>query len=92
MRQAWFIDPLIGVGNIVSTEGPRWKYLHKMMSPAFAITHISNMRPMVAAEVMKFREIIFKMAKSEEVFRLEDLTQNLTFDVIGTATLSVLIP
>ena len=68
--EKWFIDPLIGEGNIVTTEGPRWKYLHKMrmklphikfnrtcadfmppplVSPAFSITHISNLRPMVAA-------------------------------------------
>lgn len=25
-----FIDPLIGAGNIVTTDGARWKYLHKM--------------------------------------------------------------
>lgn len=44
-----FLDPLIGTGNIVTANGPRWKYLHKMLSPAFSIMHISNMRPMVAA-------------------------------------------
>jgi cytochrome P450 len=41
------VDPLIGAGNIVTIEGPRWKYLHKMLSPAFSIQHISNMRPAV---------------------------------------------
>lgn len=35
---------------------------------------------------MKFRSIISEKAQSGEVFRLEDLTQHLTFDVIGTAT------
>lgn len=84
-----YIDPLIGAGNIVTTNGPRWKHLHKMLSPAFSITHISNLRPMIAAEVMKFREILHKKAQAGEVFKLESISQNLTFDVIGTATLSV---
>ncbi len=47
--EKWFIDPLIGDGNIVTTNGPRWKHLHKMLSPAFSIQHIANLRPMVAA-------------------------------------------
>lgn len=80
------IDPLIGKGNIVTSDGPRWKHLHKMLSPAFSISHISNMRPMVATEVMKFRSILHKKAESGESFRLEDITQHLTFDVIVSAT------
>jgi cytochrome P450 len=43
-----FIDPLIGADNIVTSNGPRWKYLHKMLTPAFSIQHISNMRPAVS--------------------------------------------
>ncbi|KAF1937902.1 cytochrome P450 3A30 [Clathrospora elynae] len=71
--ESWFIDPPIGPGNIVTTNGPRWKYLHKIM------------RPMVAAKVMKFRSIVHKKVDSGEAFRLEELTQHLTFDI---ATLS----
>jgi cytochrome P450 len=80
------IDPIIGKGNIVTTDGPRWKHLHKMLAPAFSIQHISALRPMVAAEVMKFRSILHKKAETGEIFRLEDSTQHLTFDVITTAT------
>jgi cytochrome P450 len=42
------VDPLIGTNNIVTIEGPLWKYLHKMLSPAFSVQHISNMRPAVS--------------------------------------------
>ena len=45
--EKWFIDPLIGSNNIVTTEDSQWKYLHKMLSPAFSIQHISNMRAAV---------------------------------------------
>ena len=83
---ATFLDPIIGKGNIVASDGPRWKGLHKMLSPAFAISHIGNLRPMVASEVMKFRSLLHKKAESGEVFKLEELTHHMTFDVISTAT------
>lgn len=79
------INPIIGESNIVSIDGPRWKYLHKMVSPAFSISHITAMRPMVAAEVMKFRAVLNQKAQSGETFQLEECAQNLTFDVISTA-------
>lgn len=84
--EALMIDPLIGNGNIVTTNGPQWKHLHKMLSPAFAISHITNMRAMIADEVMKFRSVLHKKAKSGEVFKFEEPTQHLTFDVISTTT------
>lgn len=46
--EKWFVDPLIGKNNIVTAEGTLWKYLHKMLAPAFAIQHINNMRPAVS--------------------------------------------
>jgi cytochrome P450 len=45
------VDPLIGADNIVTSEGQLWKYLHKMLSPAFAVQHISNMRPSVCKPI-----------------------------------------
>jgi cytochrome P450 len=42
------MDPLIGTSNIVTSDGPRWKHLHKMLSPAFSVQHISSMRPAVS--------------------------------------------
>ena len=86
IAEAQVIDPLIGNGNIVSANGQLWKALHKMLSPAFSITHITNLRPMVADEVMKFRSILHQRAETGEVFKLEDHTMYLTFDVISAAT------
>ncbi|EAT87917.2 hypothetical protein SNOG_04157 [Parastagonospora nodorum SN15] len=84
--EQWFLDPLIGKGNIVTVEGSQWKYLHKMLSPAFSVQHISNMRPAIAEEIMEFRSMIDKLADTGEKFCLEQLTQRTTFDVIGKAT------
>lgn len=46
--EAIFMDPLIGVGNIVSSNGPEWKHLHKMLSPAFSVQNVTNIRPAVS--------------------------------------------
>ncbi|KAE8832834.1 hypothetical protein PTNB73_09764 [Pyrenophora teres f. teres] len=86
IEEARAVDPLIGNANIVSTNGQRWKELHKMLSPAFSITHITNLRPMVADEVMKYRAILRQKSETGEVFAFETHTMCMTFDVICTAT------
>jgi cytochrome P450 len=80
------IDPMIGSGNIVTTEGARWKMLHKMLAPAFSIMHVTNQRPMIAEAVMEFRAILKKFAESGETFELEKCAEQMTLDVIGQAT------
>jgi cytochrome P450 len=54
-----FVDPMIGDSNVVTSEGSRWKYLHKMLAPAFAIQHISNMRPAVCLTSRTLREAAY---------------------------------
>lgn len=80
------MDPLLGAGNIATAEGARWKHLHKQLSPAFSVSHVTSMRGMIAEEIMKFRGILHKLAESGEVFKLEDYGQRLIFDIIGKAT------
>lgn len=86
IRLAQAVDPLIGEGNIVSAEGTQWKRMHKMLAPAFAITQVTNMRPMIAENVMEFRAIMSKLAETGEAFEFEKYIERLTFDIIGTAT------
>lgn len=80
------IDPVFGKGNIVTTGGARWKKLHKMLAPAFAIMHVTNQRPLIAEAVMEFRAILNTLAKSGEAFELEKCAERLTLDVIGAST------
>ena len=80
------IDPMIGKGNIVTAEGARWKKMHKMLAPAFAVMHVTNMRAMVAGNVMEFRAILKKLAETDEAFEFEKYVERLTLDVVGTAT------
>lgn len=86
IAEALSVDPIIGKGNIVTADGARWKKMHKMLAPAFAITHVTNLRPMIAENVMQFRAILEKLAGTGEVFQLEHYVERLALDVIGTAT------
>lgn len=70
-----FIDPLVGPGNIVTSEGSVWKYLHQMLSPAFAIQHISKMRPAVSAvrTLTCLIELLMKIQIAEEFMELRSM-------------------
>lgn len=86
IEEAKAVDPMIGKGNIVTSDGERWKRMHKMLAPAFAITRVTNLRPMVSENVMEFRAILNNLAESGEDFEFEKYMERLTLDVIGTAT------
>ncbi|KAJ4296315.1 hypothetical protein N0V90_006360 [Kalmusia sp. IMI 367209] len=77
------MDPVLGVGNIATSDGAAWKAAHNMLAPAFSASHQRNMAGMMAEEVMVFREILQAKAASGEVFRLESLLQNLVLNTIG---------
>ena len=85
-EEARMVDPLIGAGNIVTSGGEQWKKMHKMLAPAFAISRVTELRPMVGGNVMEFRGIVNKLAESGEAFEFEKYMERLTLDVIGTAT------
>ncbi|KAF3050297.1 hypothetical protein E8E11_009720 [Didymella keratinophila] len=85
-EEAKAVDPMIGRANIVTSEGARWKMLHKMLAPAFSVMHVTNQRPMVAEAVMEFRAILTRLAESGETFELEKCAERMTLDVIGEAT------
>ncbi|KAF1996663.1 cytochrome P450 3A30 [Amniculicola lignicola CBS 123094] len=80
------VDPVVGENNIVTTDGAVWKRLHNMLAPAFAPSYIRNMVGMMADEAMGYRSKLLKMAESGEIFKLEDITNDFTFDVISNAT------
>jgi cytochrome P450 len=63
------------------------------LSPGFGSKNITAMLPSILEEVVIFRDILLAKAGENNtwgpVFQLEALTTNLTFDVIGRATLGI---
>ncbi|KAK0611389.1 cytochrome P450 [Immersiella caudata] len=79
--------------DILTTHGPQWRVWRSRFNPAFSSKSITALVPTILEEVVVFRDILrSKIGKDGnwgDVFTLEPLTTNLTFDVIGRAALDV---
>jgi len=83
--QADFLDPILGEGNIVVANGPRWKRLHNMLAPAFSTTNVLGMTRLFAQNVKGFHDVLSEISKSGEPFSLEEKISTLVFDIIFKA-------
>lgn len=76
------LDPVVGEGGMISSNGPHWKYLHKTIAPAFSVTNVRALTPMIAEQVMAFRAVVDNLAESGEVFKMEGIVTALAFDIV----------
>ena len=77
-----FLAPILGHDVIAAANGPVWKNLHNAMAPAFSWSHIRNLTGVMAEEGMHFRNTLNQLAKSGEVFSMEETAMKLIFDII----------
>jgi cytochrome P450 len=77
-----FLAPMIGHNVIAAVNGPIWKKLHNSMAPAFSWSHIKNLTGVMVEETMHFRNALDGLAKTGEVFSMEETSMKLIFDVI----------
>lgn len=82
-----YIDALLGVNNIVSTEGAHWKSLRSMFNPGFSSAHLMNLVPYIVEASLTFVDILREKAATNELFLLEDQATRLTIDIIGKVVL-----
>jgi cytochrome P450 len=80
--QAAYLDPIIGKGNMIASNGPRWKRLHDMVAPAFSTARAFRMTSLIAAEVKIFHDILDDRALAARPMRMEDMISALAFDII----------
>lgn len=90
-QQKRVLFPLTHNRDLASMEGPEWKVWRKRLNPAFSIQKITSQIPGILEEIEEFVDYIETRAGSNgqwgDVFRLQDLTVNLTLDVILRFTL-----
>lgn len=82
-----FLKPLTRNQDLVSLEGQAWKLWRKIFSPGFSGSHLTSLVPQIAKEVLTFRERLREHTDVKAVLPLEELTVNLTMDVIGMVIL-----
>ncbi|KAH7311263.1 cytochrome P450 [Stachybotrys elegans] len=74
---------LIGPRTIMCKQGEDWKATRKRFNPGFAPSHLMTLLPFILDKTTRFLEFLDHFAQSEETFTLDDLTTNLTFEIIG---------
>ncbi|KAF3010273.1 hypothetical protein E8E14_002734 [Neopestalotiopsis sp. 37M] len=80
------LAPLVGSRSLVTLDGDEWKGLRKRILPGFQPQHLLSLVKVILDKSVLFIEHLEKRAQTGEEFRLDELTTNLAFDVIGIVT------
>ncbi|KAI0433127.1 vera protein [Xylaria sp. FL1042] len=88
-----FLVPLTSGLDIVSNEGTEWKTWRSRFNPGFSQRNLIAMLPALVEEVSIFASQLEGLAGSKgkwgSVFKLDEKTINLTFDIICRAALGM---
>lgn len=82
-----FFGPLTGKQDLLSMEGPAWKTWRGIFNPGFSTAHLMTLVPAMMKDVSIFCDQLQEHARQGDVFSLEEMTLNVTIDVIGRVAL-----
>ena len=82
-----FLQPITEGLDIVIMEGDLWKTWRAIFNPGFSANHLMELIPRLVEETETFREILQKRSEDRTMFRMKELTDNLTMDIIGRVVL-----
>ncbi|KAK1762225.1 cytochrome p450 [Phialemonium atrogriseum] len=83
------LQRLTGPESLLNKEGEEWKTLRRRFNPGFAPQHLMTLLPCVLDKTWYFLGHLDSYARTGEVFGLDELCTNLTFDIIGAVTMDV---
>ncbi|MCJ1384796.1 hypothetical protein MMC17_007914 [Xylographa soralifera] len=84
-----FLRPLSNGLDIVTMDGPIWKKWRNIYNPGFSLAHLMTLTPVIIREMLVFCDILQERVEKQELFRMKNLTDKLTIDIIGTVILDV---
>ncbi|KAI1377841.1 cytochrome P450 4V3 [Hypoxylon crocopeplum] len=88
-----YMHPLTGNVDMVSSEGELWKKWRTRFSPGFSPRNLTALLPELLEEAQVFVDGLKKLAGKDgkwgPVFKLEEKTTNLTFDIIMRAAVDM---
>jgi cytochrome P450 len=82
-----FMHSFGGEGNLVSSEGAAWKKWRSAFNPGFSAAYLMTLVPSIVDNCDVFCSLMLKRAETNELFRMEACTTNLTVDIIGKVVL-----
>lgn len=68
-------------------QNEEWKDVRKRFNPGFAPKHLMTLLPVLVGKVGPFIKILDNFVRTKESFSLDEITTNLTFDIIGAVTM-----
>lgn len=74
---------ITGGHELLTMEGPMWKYWRSTFAHGFSSSHIMTVIPELIEEALVFRDILREKAKEGVRFSLESMTANLAADLVG---------
>lgn len=74
---------IAGGHQLLTMEGPMWKYWRNTFAHGFSSSHIMSVIPELIEEVLVFRDILLEKAEEGGKFPLESVTRNLAADLVG---------
>lgn len=74
---------ITGGHELLTMEGPMWKYWRSTFAHGFGSSHIMTVVPELIEEALVFRDILREKAKEGVRFPLESITSNLAADLVG---------
>lgn len=78
-----FLGPISGGFELVTMEGDVWKKWRGIFNPGFSANHLMTLTSSIVEETERFCEVLRELSQSRRIFRMKDLTDNLTVDIIG---------
>jgi len=79
--------PFTKCKDLVNLEGQEWKLWRSIFNPGFSSKNLTALLPAFLEEILVMKERILEYAQSGKVFKLENLVQRGTVDVICRAVL-----
>ncbi|KAL2041650.1 hypothetical protein N7G274_005434 [Stereocaulon virgatum] len=79
----YFLQPIAEGLDLVTMEGNLWKTWRGIFNPGFSAGYLMSLTKSIVAETETFCGILERLSQEHAVFRMKDLTDNLTMDIIG---------
>ncbi|ORY57790.1 cytochrome P450 4V3 [Pseudomassariella vexata] len=88
-----YMQALTGAKDLISSDGEEWRLWRSRLNPGFSARNVMSLIPAMLEEATIFVENLQRLAGKDgqwgDVFQLQDVTTDLTLDIIGRATLDI---
>ncbi|KAL9629571.1 MAG: hypothetical protein Q9204_005194 [Flavoplaca sp. TL-2023a] len=79
----YFLVPIAEGMDLVTMEGDLWKKWRTIFNPGFNSNYLMSLAGGIVEETVQFAKNLEILAQDRALFRMKDLTDNLTMDIIG---------